>query len=227
MKTKSYTVAEATIVWILVLVSFGAAGFIYYHHTSIYKTKKHKIDEKNRKIEAQMRDLDRQIKKAEVEKKMLDRKVKIKEKADKKSREELQSKFADLEKTIVNLPYYDYWPDLVGLIEKLAEEKNVYISNFTMVEQNDLKSRKTQDIFTENVFVLDIEGEYSRIMEYLWNLENAIYLTGFGGTVRWRAVVKVVDGGFTIQELNTEDVTMKLRLQLMTFFRKGETSGGK
>ena len=227
MKTRTYTIVEASIIWILVVISFVSAGYIYYYHTKIYTEKKRKIDERNRKISTKMKELDRQIKKYTTEKKSLDRKVKSKEKQDKKAREELQSKFADLEKTIANLPYYDYWPDLVSQIEKLAEEKEVYISNFTMVEQNDLKSKKTQDIFTENVFVLDIEGEYSRVMEYLWYLENAIYLTGFGGTVKWRAVVKVVNGGFTIQELNTEDVTMKLRLQMMTFFRKGQSAGGK
>ncbi len=222
MKTRTYTVIEAVAIWFLVVASLGVAVYIYMYHNGIYTAQKIKIEEENDKIQNEMNNLDREITAQKKELKILERKVKQKQKKDEKDKEDLDKKFAKLEKTIVNLPYYEYWPDLITKIERLAEQKIVYISNFTMVDQQELKSKRTTDVFTEKIFVLDIEGEYSRIMEYIWNLENAIYLTGMGGNERWRAVVKVVDGGFSIQTLNTEDMTMKLRLQLMTFFRKGQ-----
>jgi hypothetical protein len=118
-------------------------------------------------------------------------------------------------------PPIEYWPDLIKLIEILADEKKVQIDNYTMLERTELQSSNTQDTFTEYVFMLDMEGEYSRIMEYLWFLENAVYLTGKGGAAKWRAIIKVADSGFVIKQLNTDVETFKLRLQLMTFFRKG------
>jgi hypothetical protein len=213
--------AEASIIWILVVVSFIAAGVIVFLLHSDYVKRRTAVEEKNEEIREKVEQLDQQISSSTKELKNLERKVKLKEKKDKEQQEELERKLASLEKTIIHLPPYEYWPDLISLVEKLAEQKQVYISNFTMVDRQDLESKNTKDTFTENIFVLDMEGDYSRLMEYIWYLENAIYLSGRGNTQRWRAIIKVVHGGFSIQQLNTEDETVKLRLQLMTFFRKG------
>lgn len=223
MRTRTASIVEASVIWFLVVTSFVAAGAIWYLLTADYNERRRIQEEKNEEIRQKVDSLQREIDGLERKIKDLKRKVQQKEKEDAAQKEELNRKIASLQKTIIYLPPYDYWPDLIKQVEIIAEKLQVYIGNFQMVEQNDLESKNTQDTFTENIFLLDLEGDYSRIMEYLWTLENAIYLTGRGGTTRWRAVVKVVNGGFNIQQLNTEDETMKLRLTLMTFFRKGVT----
>lgn len=221
MRTRSASVAEAVAVWVFVAASFIAAGAVYWVLTEDYTRVRTEKEEKNAQIMAQVEQIKGKIQQLDAEIKTLDQRLKKKEREDKAQREDLEKKIASLQKTIIHLPPIEYWADLIKLIEVLAAQKNVYIGNFTMLEQTDLASSNTQDVFTEYVFLLDIEGEYSRIMEYLWFLENAIFLTGKGGLAKWRAIIKVADAGFLIQKLHTDDETMKLRLQLMTFFRKG------
>lgn len=221
MRTRTYSVAEAVGVWTLVTLSFVAAGAIYWVLTEDYTRVRTEKEEKNAQIMAQVDQLKVKINALKSENKKLDERLKKKEREDKAQQDDLQKKIASLQKTIIHLPPIEYWPDLIKLIEILAEEKKVLIENFTMIEKTELQSSNTQDTFTEYVFMLDMEGEYSRIMEYLWFLENAVYLTGKGGAAKWRAIIKVADSGFIIRQLNTDVETFKLRLQLMTFFRKG------
>ena len=221
MRTRTASVAEAVAVWVFVAATFVAAAAIYWILTEDYTRVRTEKEEKNAQIMAQVDQLKVKINALKAENKILDERLKKKEKEDKAQQDDLQKKIASLQKTIVYLPPIEYWPDLIKLIEVLAEEKKVAIDNYTMLERTELQSSNTQDTFTEYVFMLDMEGEYSRVMEYLWYLENAVYLTGRGGTTKWRAIIKVADSGFIIKQLNTDVETMKLRLQLMTFFRKG------
>lgn len=210
---------ELSLIYAGIVICIAVNAGIYFKQHSDYVTKR---EETQQKIDA-AREL---LEKAQVEqnnlgnqKNELKRRVEIKKKEDEKRQKESEQTIEILNKTLVNLPPIDVWPELIKKIEILATDLKIKIANFTIIEKKDLEGKLKQD-FTEFYFTLDIEGEYSKILEYLWNLENAIQLRrDDNASITWKAIIKIEDGGFVIKDLMTPDDTMKLQLTLTTFFR--------
>jgi len=220
MRTRKASIVERTVIYILIVVCIVAIGAIAFFQHSKYAVlraqKEEELVKAQEELDAKKKTLDektgvRNLRKKEVERKQREDELKQKE---------YELTLEILNKTLVNLPPIEVWPDLIKKIEILASDLKIKIANFTIIANKDLQGKIKKD-FTEFYFTLELEGEYSKMLEYLWNLENSIQLKRDDSATIWKAIIKVIDGGFAINNLITQDDTMKLQLTLTTFFRGG------
>jgi len=218
MRTRSASLAERTVIYILIFVCLGVNGWIYWKLNTEYVARRIEAEEALAKAQEERDRLQRESNEKASLLEQRRKEVERKKKEDEKRKKELDATIEVLNKTLVNLPPIDVWPELIKKIEILATDLKIKITSFTIIENKDLRSNIKKD-FTEFYFTLDLEGEYSKVLEYIWNLENSIQLKRTASTTVWKAIIKVVEGGFKIKSLITEDDTMKLELTLTTFFR--------
>ena len=218
MRTRSASLAERTIVYISILVCLAVNGGIWWKLHSEFVVKREEALEALARAEEERDKLQRTAAEKLALLEQRRKEVDEKKRKDEIKKKEFENTLEVLNKTLVNLPPIDVWPELIKKIEVLASDLKVKIPTFTPIENKDLKSNIKKD-FTEFYFTLDLEGEYSKILEFLWHLENSIQLKRQESSTVWKAIIKVVEGGFKIKSLITPDDTMKLELTLTTFFR--------
>lgn len=218
MRTRSASLAERTAIYVIILIGLAANGGIWWKLHSEFVVRRAEALEALAKAEEERDKLQRTVSEKTSLLDQRRREVDEKKRKDEIKKKEFETTLEVLNKTLVNLPPIDVWPELIKKIEILASDLKVKIPTFTPIENKDLRGNIKKD-FTEFYFTLDLEGEYSKILEFLWHLENSIQLKRPESTTVWKAIIKVVEGGFKIKSLITQDDTMKLELTLTTFFR--------
>jgi hypothetical protein len=218
MRTRSASLAERTGIYVVILICLAVNGGIWWKLHSEFVVKRADALEALAKAEEERDRLQRTAgeKMSLVEQRR--KEVDEKKRKDEIKKREFETTLDVLNKTLVNLPPIEVWPDLIKKIEMLASDLKVKIPTFTPIENKDLKSNIKKD-FTEFYFKMELEGEYSKILEFLWHLENSIQLKKAESATVWKAIIKVVEGGFEIASLRTPNDTMKLVVTLNTFFR--------
>lgn len=221
MRTRKASVIEKTGLYVAIVICLGVIGGIYFKLNSEFVVKRDEAEKKYQEEQTKLEDMKRTEGEKIAKRDQLRKDVERKQKEDEIKQKEFEQTLEILNKTLVNLPPIEVWPDLIKKIEVLATDLKITIANLTIIENKDLKGGVKKD-FTEFYFTLDLEGEYSKILEYLWTLENSIQLKRDEGSTTWKAIIKVIDGGFQIKSLMTTNDTMKLQLTLTTFFRGGQ-----
>lgn len=218
MRTRSASLAERTGIYVVILICLAVNGGIWWKLHSEFVVKRTEALEALAKAEEERDRLQRTAneKMSLVEQRR--KEVDEKKRKDEIKKREFETTLDVLNKTLVNLPPIEVWPELIKKIEVLASDLKVKIPTFTPIENKDLKSNIKKD-FTEFYFKMELEGEYSKVLEFLWHLENSIQLKKAESATVWKAIIKVVEGGFEIASLRTPNDTMKLVVTLNTFFR--------
>jgi hypothetical protein len=217
VKTRSASIAERAVIYgiiiILVCVGAGIAFKLYVdfaREQNILQSKKKEFDDEKAGLEQQALEKDRVLLRKQKD-------LATKEADDERRLDELNKTLDKLKKTLVTLPTTEVWPDLIHKIETTAKKLNIIISNQQTFEKTE-ESLETK--FTEFHIELELAGEYTRVMEFIWTIENNIKLKRYADTDdEWNAIVKITEGGFNIQNLMTEDDQMNLKISLVTFFR--------
>ncbi len=221
MRTRKASLVEKMSIYAAIVVCLVTIGGIYFKMNSDFVVKRDEAEKKYQETQAKLEEMRRTESEKASKRDQLRKDVERKKKEDELKQKEFEGTLDILNRTLVNLPPIEVWPELIKKIEMLATDLKITITSFTIIENKDLKSNIKKD-FTEFYFTLDIEGEYSKILEYIWTLENSIQLKKEEGNAVWKAIIKVVEGGFSIKSLMTTNDTMKLQLTLTTFFRGGQ-----
>jgi len=221
MRTRKASLAEKMSIYAAIAVCLVTIGGIYFKMNSDFVVKRDEAEKKYQETQTKLEEMRRTESEKASKRDQLRKDVERKKKEDELKQKEFEGTLDILNRTLVNLPPIEVWPELIKKIEMLATDLKITITSFTIIENKDLKSNIKKD-FTEFYFTLDIEGEYSKILEYIWTLENSIQLKKEEGNAVWKAIIKVVEGGFSIKSLMTTNDTMKLQLTLTTFFRGGQ-----
>lgn len=221
MRTRKASIIERTVIYILIIVCLGTIGGIVFVLHSKFAVERAQKEEElvkaQEELEGKKKTLDEKTGTRNLRKKEVERK----QREDELKQKEYEMTLEILNKSLVNLPPLEVWPELIKKLGILASELKINTSEGRFQENKELQGKIKKD-FTEFYITIDIEGEYSKIMEYIWNLENSIQLKKSDSATIWKAIIKVVDGGFKINNLMTQDDTMKLQLTFTTFFRGGQ-----
>ncbi|HNY11790.1 MAG TPA: hypothetical protein PKK26_09400 [Candidatus Wallbacteria bacterium] len=221
MRTRKASLIEKMSIYAAIAVCLVAIGGIYFKMNSDFVVKRDEAEKKYQETQTKLEEMRRTESEKAAKRDQLRKDVERKKKEDELKQKEFEATLDILNRTLVNLPPIEVWPELIKKVEVLATDLKITITSFTIIENKDLKSNIKKD-FTEFYFTLDIEGEYSKVLEYIWTLENSIQLKKEEGNAVWKAIIKVVEGGFSIKSLMTTNDTMKLQLTLTTFFRGGQ-----
>jgi len=221
MRTRKASLVEKMSIYASIVVCLVTIGGIYFKMNSDFVVKRDEAEKKYQETQAKLEEMRRTESEKASKRDQLRKDVERKKKEDELKQKEFEGTLDILNRKLVNLPPIEVWPELIKKIEMLATDLKITITSFTIIENKDLKSNIKKDL-TEFYFTLDIEGEYSKILEYIWTLENSIQLKKEEGNAVWKAIIKVVEGGFSIKSLMTTNDTMKLQLTLTTFFRGGQ-----
>ncbi len=100
------------------------------------------------------------------------------------------------------IPTIEKTPDLINKIAGFARELDVKINDLTTEPFKPGPETGVKEFH----FNLNIEGKYHNIKRMLWEIETMKY------------IVQIVEGGFTIVDLNNENNNMVLNLKLFTYF---------
>lgn len=218
MRTRSASLAERTAIYVFILIALAVNGGIWWKLHSEFVVEREKALEELRVAEEKRDSLQRTANEKMALAEQRRREVDEKKRKDEIKKREFEATLDVLNKTLVNLPPIEVWPELIKKIEVLASDLKVKIPNFKVVDDKAPKGNVKKD-FTEFYFTMELEGEYSKMLEFLWHLENSIQLKKADSATVWKAIIKVTEGGFEIASLRTQTDTMKLIVTLNTFFR--------
>ncbi len=222
MRKKVVSIIEYVFLVIGILILLGWDGYWTYKHYSFYKKKYEESLRKKREFEQQVAQKTQQIKQLEVERRQLKIKLEKKKAEEEAKSKEYKNRMKELEKFLSYLPPEIVWPELVEKVEKIAKQKyGLYIAEFSDQRQlNDAALKALSKKYQVHKFTLVIKGEYSKLIKYLWFLENMIVLHSPDGKKTWKAILKMDGASLQILSLDPDSDTMKIKLQVIAFFRK-------
>ncbi len=205
----------------IILAALGADAWWFYVKWSHYQKKYAEFLEQKRAFEKEMAQKQQQLAVLEEEVKKLKIQLEKKKREEELKSKEYERRMKELSKYLAYLPPETVWPDLIKKIQVWALKLGLNVSK-VVTESGFQKDEfaTLAKLYQVWKFKITVKGDYIKVIEFLWFLENMINLKDpITGKV-WKAIIKMDSNSLTIDKLDPDSDTITITLQLLSFFRR-------